>query len=768
MSSTVIKDTIIGEPVNGMVSDAAHGWWRKRTSLLIVTSTYSTILMCWVPALFSYSNGASKEHYMHHFYALFKLMAKQAEKTNTELTDEILAQVVDFSEAERSGYILAFAKFRCKQGDSRTQDQLLADGAKLLKGCEQHFHNAVTRIKRISSIIPVEDEKKFKKLALKLCSVLNQEGFEAIAHRIVKKWPRTSTWLAWWTRESHASMIFKSQQIMDAEVWDSIPGSTNAEEAMHWKLYSGAGHNHDVIEGFEGLLSMADYYERLNDAALIGSPTRYGHAEPWKLYAETIGRTKPSRAPQLIVSCRKKNDGRPPDTRQQLHRANSKKSHVQFEDNLKHLVPQKLLPPQPGYPWSNNSCWLDSSLMALSAALAPHWPLFSSIFRRSNESNPPLLHSLHLVLDSLRALASPSDASLNQSTLLAKRDRFRMILWKNNILYGDIHDPQLTMSWLSDVVSRQFIGSDITIQSLFCGLYITVQTCQGSQDRSQHNPQSTFSHVHVQRPRKATLFHLPASVEEATRFGGCIEAWFRELTQVNQAGHNQDACWHNKDGVSSCSGKPQLLEFYVSLPIILTISVDDRDSKQWDFPASFTPTSLKDDHDSGIIYDIVARIFLVNGNHFQTRYVTPTLDGKDCAIYVYDGMKNKGYATHEQKATLATHMTGGEVINRPEKSSRTQAVIYQLRGGRIAQKAFLEAQLGIAERVHGLSFDSHDISIIPDIAFTRHGYQELTNEQIWWQSTDFQKIREYSSSQIPDESDHTLSDMPEQSKQSRK
>ncbi|PBK65063.1 hypothetical protein ARMSODRAFT_892158, partial [Armillaria solidipes] len=153
MSSTVIKDTIIGEPVNGMVSDAAHGWWRKRTSLLIVTSTYSTILMCWVPALFSYSNGASKEHYMHHFYALFKSMAKQAEKTNTELTDEILAQVVDFSEAERSGYILAFAKFRHKQGDSRTQDQLLADGAKLLKGCEQHFRNAVTHIKRIGSII---------------------------------------------------------------------------------------------------------------------------------------------------------------------------------------------------------------------------------------------------------------------------------------------------------------------------------------------------------------------------------------------------------------------------------------------------------------------------------------------------------------------------------------------------------------------------------------------------------------------------------------
>ncbi|KAK0213455.1 hypothetical protein DFS33DRAFT_1377944 [Desarmillaria ectypa] len=193
MSSTVIKDTIIGKPVNGMVSDAAHGWWRKQTSLLIVTSTYSTILMCWVPALFSYSNGASKEHYMWHFYPLFNSMAQQAEKTNTKLTDEVLAQVVDFSEAECSGYLLAFSKFRIRQDDSRTQKQLLADGAKLLKGYEQHFHNAVTHIKRIGSIIPVQDESKFKKLTMKLFSVPDQEEFEAVAHLIVNKWPHTST-----------------------------------------------------------------------------------------------------------------------------------------------------------------------------------------------------------------------------------------------------------------------------------------------------------------------------------------------------------------------------------------------------------------------------------------------------------------------------------------------------------------------------------------------------------------------------------------------
>ncbi|KAH7875731.1 uncharacterized protein C8R40DRAFT_1146714, partial [Lentinula edodes] len=51
------------EPVNGIVSDAAHGFWRERNSLLITSSIYEAELHCWVPGLFSYSDGASAEHY---------------------------------------------------------------------------------------------------------------------------------------------------------------------------------------------------------------------------------------------------------------------------------------------------------------------------------------------------------------------------------------------------------------------------------------------------------------------------------------------------------------------------------------------------------------------------------------------------------------------------------------------------------------------------------------------------------------------------------
>ena len=52
MMNQAIQDHRLDEPVNGIVSDAAHGWWRNRTSLLIISSIYSSVLRCWVPMPF--------------------------------------------------------------------------------------------------------------------------------------------------------------------------------------------------------------------------------------------------------------------------------------------------------------------------------------------------------------------------------------------------------------------------------------------------------------------------------------------------------------------------------------------------------------------------------------------------------------------------------------------------------------------------------------------------------------------------------------------
>ena len=93
MASRVIHDDIDDSPINGLVNDAAHGWWQSKNCLLMVTSSYCLALHCWVPVLFSYTNGASALHFKHHFLTLFRSIALQAESQMVAVEDHLFAGV---------------------------------------------------------------------------------------------------------------------------------------------------------------------------------------------------------------------------------------------------------------------------------------------------------------------------------------------------------------------------------------------------------------------------------------------------------------------------------------------------------------------------------------------------------------------------------------------------------------------------------------------------------------------------------------------------
>jgi hypothetical protein len=93
MRSQLLKDEPMEEPVNGMVNDGAHGWWKERNSLLVISSVYCPTLLCWVPGVLSYTNGASAQHFEHHFLAVFMSIAFEAESRGIVVVDAIFAGV---------------------------------------------------------------------------------------------------------------------------------------------------------------------------------------------------------------------------------------------------------------------------------------------------------------------------------------------------------------------------------------------------------------------------------------------------------------------------------------------------------------------------------------------------------------------------------------------------------------------------------------------------------------------------------------------------
>ena len=93
MQSNLFKEFTLDGPVNGTVNDAAHGWWKERNSLLMITSAYSPLLLRWVPGVISYTNGASAEHFKYHFIGVFQSIAREADERKIPLDDTMFAGV---------------------------------------------------------------------------------------------------------------------------------------------------------------------------------------------------------------------------------------------------------------------------------------------------------------------------------------------------------------------------------------------------------------------------------------------------------------------------------------------------------------------------------------------------------------------------------------------------------------------------------------------------------------------------------------------------
>lgn len=174
---------------------------------------------------------------------------------------------MDFSEAERVGFIHAFRDFwRVRDDNTRTPEELEIAAKRLLKGCLEHYRAAVTRIGRITAIISPEHQEDFKTRALDLVNLPTPAAFRDEAMRLVRDFPKIKSWMDWWTRPEHASMLFESEREMDIKIWRSLPNTTNAEEAMHWKMYSAAGRDHLFMEGLKAMYGVAVYFERMYEA----------------------------------------------------------------------------------------------------------------------------------------------------------------------------------------------------------------------------------------------------------------------------------------------------------------------------------------------------------------------------------------------------------------------------------------------------------------------------------------------------------------------
>jgi hypothetical protein len=133
--------------------------------------------------------------------------------------------------------------------DQCSEAELEDAAGALLKGCQQHYWSQVTRVKKISGVIDPAKADNFQSRALALLSISDMDAFNQKVTSILWDYPKVKPWLEWWLRDSHAQMLFLPFQKMTTTLFRAMPNSTNAEEAMHAKLYATVGKRYNLMEG---------------------------------------------------------------------------------------------------------------------------------------------------------------------------------------------------------------------------------------------------------------------------------------------------------------------------------------------------------------------------------------------------------------------------------------------------------------------------------------------------------------------------------------
>ncbi|KAJ7312270.1 hypothetical protein DFH08DRAFT_822304 [Mycena albidolilacea] len=643
MSACLLKAAIEQEAVNGIVSDGAHRFWAQRNSILFISSTYEpTQLQCWVPGLISFLNGSSAEHFRVHFFQLFLSIAEECDRRSLELTDELLANVMDFSAAQRAGFILAYIDFwRFRDPSGRGIAALQARSEELLKGCAQHFRSQVTRVKKISGVVHPSQIDVFENYARQLLNCNTVEEFNSCASRFIIDFPKAEKWIRWWMLPAHASMLFPAARTMSPELWDSIPDTSNAEEAMHWKMYAAYYESQSNAKKRKHSFAILGLQLKVSDGVKI----HYGEdRQYWKRTAEVHGRTKLSHLPGS--GKRTKNDGRPPDT------AASRDYGTSME------------------------------------------PMFVGL-----ADDHPLRH-LQQLIQTRNSTDLAQYEPGGSKVLRAQRNGFRKLLFDlPTTVVASMHDFGTPFGWLDDITSHVVpAGHDKMSSGLERALSyfrltaVSLRKCSGSITGEQYQ----LGKIRYRSPctLSSTLCH---------QYDGNITKWFLEFMRVTQP-VPLTSCWRSVDGIQLCDGQAVLFDIILNIPIALILHVDsatgstESDAENiWNIPKSLSPLGKNSDATSrGVKYNIASHVYLsAASSHFIVRYCSS--DAGKPRIFDYDGNKHDGHAVFRSSTGLLGALTGpSDLLSDIPRGYTLHKIAYHLAGGEDAQKYFRTQQISQA------------------------------------------------------------------------
>ena len=173
-------------------------------------------------------DGLSSDHFESYFKAFFKKYNLVVRHTDDEIDTNFSGLVMDFSLAQRNGFIAAFeATFPVSRISANS----------LLKGCYHRWCQSIQWLVSYHAIVLPEKKTDFEDLTHIMYMIKGKNGFQLAVHQLWKEFPNAERWLDWWTHDGVAAMIFQSKEILKDQLANNATRTTNGIEAFHRDLY---------------------------------------------------------------------------------------------------------------------------------------------------------------------------------------------------------------------------------------------------------------------------------------------------------------------------------------------------------------------------------------------------------------------------------------------------------------------------------------------------------------------------------------------------
>ncbi|KAJ7060319.1 hypothetical protein C8F01DRAFT_1369965 [Mycena amicta] len=218
---------------------------------------FSPILLRWVVVLYTWIGNLDESHHETHFTRLIRSMFDVCTRVGIPVDDRILASILDFSTAQRNGFVEAFIAVMSsripgwndlsERSRAEERENLRRRAQAILLGCAVHWQRTVFRVK---AMLRPEFVAEFERLIRILeSSKTNAEEFLDATARIHREYEELRACFCWWLLPGNGAMIFPAMQLMSPELRARVTSSTNAVESSHHLLYAAAGEKHDLAEG---------------------------------------------------------------------------------------------------------------------------------------------------------------------------------------------------------------------------------------------------------------------------------------------------------------------------------------------------------------------------------------------------------------------------------------------------------------------------------------------------------------------------------------